>query len=186
MFRRFHRAMRRTACSGPARRVPAVMARVRVSWWGPRGAKRLPLADARFAEPDSGEVVIDPDLPPTCAAPGFVFQSFRPFWRTVADNVVPAEIQAVAHSCASCARDYLRLVGLEDSSTLSARAFGGMQQRWAGAGASFAADPADGRAVRRPDNPGIRKRSWSIWSSLASRRLVTPVLTRRCFGRPSS
>jgi len=85
-------------------------------------------------EPDSGDVLIDGHLG---IAPGphagFVFQSFRLLpWRTVLDNVeFPLQIQGMARAQRlTRARDYLRLVGLEDfERNYPHELSGGMQQR---------------------------------------------------------
>ena len=85
-------------------------------------------------EPDSGDILIDGQ---SGYAPGphagFVFQSFRLLpWRTVLDNVVfPLQIQGMAHGQRQArARDYLRLVGLEDfEHSYPHELSGGMQQR---------------------------------------------------------
>ena len=103
---------------------------------GPSGCGKttlLRLMDG-LLEPDTGQVIIDGVRP---ATPGrhaaFVFQSFRLLpWRTVLDNVVfPLQVQAVANpERLARARDYLRLVGLEDfEHSYPHELSGGMQQR---------------------------------------------------------
>src|SRR5262249_32973396 len=85
-------------------------------------------------EPDTGQVLIDGTR---IAQPGphagFVFQSFRLLpWRTVLDNVeFPLEIQNLARpKRLARAREYLRLVGLEDCEhSYPHELSGGMQQR---------------------------------------------------------
>ncbi len=85
-------------------------------------------------EPDSGDILIDGRFG---AVPGphagFVFQSFRLLpWRTVLDNVeFPLQIQGMPKAQRlSRARDYLRLVGLEDfEHSYPHELSGGMQQR---------------------------------------------------------
>jgi NitT/TauT family transport system ATP-binding protein len=85
-------------------------------------------------EPDSGEILIDGHLGATPGPhAGFVFQSFRLLpWRTVLDNVeFPLQIQGMPPALRlSRARDYLRLVGLEDfEHSYPHELSGGMQQR---------------------------------------------------------
>ena len=103
---------------------------------GPSGCGKttlLRLMDG-LLEPDSGQVIIDGDRR---AKPGphagFVFQSFRLLpWRTVVDNVIfPLQVQAIARAeRVDRAREYLRLVGLEDfENSYPHELSGGMQQR---------------------------------------------------------
>jgi len=103
---------------------------------GPSGCGKTTLLRLMHGllEPDSGEVLIDGSRP---AAPGphagFVFQSFRLLpWRTVLDNVeFPLQIQGIPHAERQLrAREYLRLVGLEDfEHSYPHELSGGMQQR---------------------------------------------------------
>src|SRR5207302_8298854 len=112
-----------------------VMAGEFVCLVGPSGCGKttlLRLMDG-LLEPDSGDVLIDGrrGLPPGRHA-GFVFQSFRLLpWRTVLDNVeFPLQIQHVPHTQRrERAREYLRLVGLEDfEHSYPHELSGGMQQ----------------------------------------------------------
>ena len=103
---------------------------------GPSGCGKTTLLRLMHGllEPDSGDVLIDGSRP---AAPGphagFVFQSFRLLpWRTVLDNVeFPLQIQGIPHAERQLrAREYLRLVGLEDfEHSYPHELSGGMQQR---------------------------------------------------------
>jgi NitT/TauT family transport system ATP-binding protein len=103
---------------------------------GPSGCGKTTLLRLMHGllEPDSGEVLIDGKrhLAPGPHA-GFVFQSFRLLpWRTVLDNVeFPLQIQGMAHAQRqNRAREYLRLVGLEDfEHSYPHELSGGMQQR---------------------------------------------------------
>jgi NitT/TauT family transport system ATP-binding protein len=103
---------------------------------GPSGCGKTTLLRLMHGllEPDSGEVLIDgkPQLAPGPNA-GFVFQSFRLLpWRTVGDNVeFPLQIQGMPRAQRlSRAREYLRLVGLEDfEHSYPHELSGGMQQR---------------------------------------------------------
>jgi len=103
---------------------------------GPSGCGKTTLLRLMHGllEPDSGEVVVDgiSNLPPGPHA-GFVFQSFRLLpWRTVADNVeFPLQIQGMTSTLRTRrAREYLRLVGLEDfEHSYPHELSGGMQQR---------------------------------------------------------
>ena len=103
---------------------------------GPSGCGKTTLLRLMHGllEPDSGEVVIDGDRLATPGPhAGFVFQSFRLLpWRTVIDNVeFPLQIQGMPHAQRLArARDYLRLVGLEDfEHSYPHELSGGMQQR---------------------------------------------------------
>jgi len=103
---------------------------------GPSGCGKTTLLRLMHGllEPDSGQVLIDGDRAATPGPhAGFVFQSFRLLpWRTVLDNVeFPLEIQQVPGAeRRTRARDYLRLVGLEDfEHSYPHELSGGMQQR---------------------------------------------------------
>ena len=103
---------------------------------GPSGCGKTTLLRLMHGllEPDSGQVVIDGNRPATPGPhAGFVFQSFRLLpWRTVLDNVeFPLQIQRVPQSeRIDRAREYLRLVGLEDfEHSYPHELSGGMQQR---------------------------------------------------------
>jgi NitT/TauT family transport system ATP-binding protein len=103
---------------------------------GPSGCGKTTLLRLMHGllEPDSGEVLIDGDRPATPGPhAGFVFQSFRLLpWRTVFDNVeFPLQIQGVPKpKRLARAREYLRLVGLEDfEHSYPHELSGGMQQR---------------------------------------------------------
>jgi NitT/TauT family transport system ATP-binding protein len=103
---------------------------------GPSGCGKTTLLRLMqgLLEPDSGQIIIDGERR---AAPGphagFVFQSFRLLpWRTVLDNVeFPLEIQTIPKARrVERAREYLRLVGLEDfEHSYPHELSGGMQQR---------------------------------------------------------
>ncbi|HEX8967678.1 MAG TPA: ABC transporter ATP-binding protein [Chloroflexota bacterium] len=103
---------------------------------GPSGCGKTTLLRLMHGllEPDSGQVLID-GVRPAFPGPhaGFVFQSFRLLpWRTVLDNVeFPLQIQGTPHAQRQKrARDYLRLVGLEDfEHSFPHELSGGMQQR---------------------------------------------------------
>jgi NitT/TauT family transport system ATP-binding protein len=103
---------------------------------GPSGCGKTTLLRLMHGllEPDSGDVLIDGDRHPAPGPhAGFVFQSFRLLpWRTVLDNVAfPLQIQHMPKPRrVARARDYLRLVGLEDFETRYPHELsGGMQQR---------------------------------------------------------
>jgi ABC-type nitrate/sulfonate/bicarbonate transport system ATPase subunit len=113
-----------------------VMAGEFVCLVGPSGCGKTTLLRLMHGllEPDSGEVLIDGKRSATPGPhAGFVFQSFRLLpWRTVLDNVeFPLEIQDVPKQRRLArARDYLRLVGLEDfEHSYPHELSGGMQQR---------------------------------------------------------
>jgi NitT/TauT family transport system ATP-binding protein len=103
---------------------------------GPSGCGKTTLLRVMHGllEPDGGQVLIDghPQPPPGPHA-GFVFQSFRLLpWRSVLDNVeFPLQIHGMPHAeRLARARDYLRLVGLEDfENSYPHELSGGMQQR---------------------------------------------------------
>jgi NitT/TauT family transport system ATP-binding protein len=103
---------------------------------GPSGCGKttlLRLMDG-LLQPDSGQVLIDGNRPATPGQhAGFVFQSFRLLpWRTVLDNIeFPLQIQAMPRPARlERAREYLRLVGLEDfEHSYPHELSGGMQQR---------------------------------------------------------
>ncbi len=103
---------------------------------GPSGCGKTTLLRLMHGllEPDRGDVLIDGvrRLAPGPHA-GFVFQSFRLLpWRTVLDNVeFPLQIHGMALAQRRTrARDYLRLVGLEDfEHSYPHELSGGMQQR---------------------------------------------------------
>jgi ABC-type nitrate/sulfonate/bicarbonate transport system ATPase subunit len=103
---------------------------------GPSGCGKTTLLRLMHGllEPDSGQVLIDGDRPSTPGPhAGFVFQSFRLLpWRTVLDNVeFPLQIQSMPRlKRLARAREYLRLVGLEDfEHSYPHELSGGMQQR---------------------------------------------------------
>jgi NitT/TauT family transport system ATP-binding protein len=103
---------------------------------GPSGCGKTTLLRLMHGllEPDIGEVFIDGDrLAEPGAHAGFVFQSFRLLpWRTVLDNVeFPLQVQGTARAQRGVrAREYLRLVGLEDfEHSYPHELSGGMQQR---------------------------------------------------------
>jgi ABC-type nitrate/sulfonate/bicarbonate transport system ATPase subunit len=103
---------------------------------GPSGCGKttlLRLMDG-LLEPDAGQVLIDGTRRAQPGAhAGFVFQSFRLLpWRTVLDNVeFPLEVHDVPKpQRRDRAREYLRLVGLEDfEHSYPHELSGGMQQR---------------------------------------------------------
>jgi NitT/TauT family transport system ATP-binding protein len=103
---------------------------------GPSGCGKTTLLRLMHGllEPDTGEVLIDgkPQTEPGPQA-GFVFQSFRLLpWRTVLDNVeFPLQIQGMpGRQRTDRAREYLRVVGLEDfEHSYPHELSGGMQQR---------------------------------------------------------
>jgi ABC-type nitrate/sulfonate/bicarbonate transport system ATPase subunit len=103
---------------------------------GPSGCGKTTLLRLMHGllEPDQGQVIIDGERPATPGPhAGFVFQSFRLLpWRTVLDNVeFPLQIQNVSKDKRiNRAREYLRLVGLEDfEHSYPHELSGGMQQR---------------------------------------------------------
>jgi NitT/TauT family transport system ATP-binding protein len=103
---------------------------------GPSGCGKTTLLRLMHGllQPDSGQVLVD-GKPSTAPGPhaGFVFQSFRLLpWRTVAANVeFPLQIQGMPRTQrVDRARQYLRLVGLEDfEHSYPHELSGGMQQR---------------------------------------------------------
>jgi NitT/TauT family transport system ATP-binding protein len=103
---------------------------------GPSGCGKTTLLRLMHGllEPDSGQVLIDGNrLAKPGPHAGFVFQSFRLLpWRTVLDNIeFPLQIQDVPRrERLQRAREYLRLVGLEDfEHSYPHELSGGMQQR---------------------------------------------------------
>jgi NitT/TauT family transport system ATP-binding protein len=134
----FHRHRGKVDVSIPALRDVSLQVRAGefVCLIGPSGCGKTTLLRLMHGllEPDSGEVLIDGDRPSTPGPhAGFVFQSFRLLpWRTVVDNVeFPLQIQGMPPTQRrDRAREYLRLVGLEDfGNSYPHELSGGMQQR---------------------------------------------------------